>query len=109
MKETVSKHEFVARLGLIRPDNFSYEGREVLWSYLDQLETDMGEEMEFDPISICCEYAEDTIENIISYYGIEDKDLETWEDKKDEVLRFLEDNTSVCGMTDQLTVVYQQF
>jgi hypothetical protein len=109
MKETVSKHEFVARLGLIRPDNFSYEGREVLWSYLDQLETDMGEEMEFDPIAFCCEYAEDTIENIISYYGIEDKDLETWEDKKDEVLMFLEDNTSVCGMTDKLTVVYQQF
>ena len=109
MKKTISQHEFVQSLGEIRPNNFSYEGRIVLFNYLEQFETEMGEEIEFDPIAFCCEFAEDTVEDIISQYGIEDKDLETWEDKKDEALMFLEDNTAVCGMTDELTIVYRQF
>jgi len=109
MKTTINKYEFSAQIEAIRPDNFSYSGRMVLFNYLEQLETEMGEEIEFDPIAFCCEFAEDTVEDIISQYGIEDKDLETWEDKKDEALMFLEDNTAVCGMTDELTIVYRQF
>jgi len=39
-------------------DNFSYEGRKALFDYLEELEDDTGEKIEFDPIALCCEYSE---------------------------------------------------
>ena len=39
-------------------NNFSYEGRKALFDYLEELEDDTGEKIEFDPIALCCEYSE---------------------------------------------------
>ena len=39
-------------------NNFSYEGRRALFDYLEELEDDTGEKIEFDPIALCCEYSE---------------------------------------------------
>jgi len=41
-----------------RRENFSYEGLEALFDYLEGLEEELGEPIEFDPIGICCEYSE---------------------------------------------------
>ena len=41
-----------------RKDTFSYAGLEALFEYLEQLEEDTGEEMEFDMVGICCDYTE---------------------------------------------------
>ena len=39
-------------------NNFSYEGLTALFDYLEQLEEDTGEPIEFDMIALCCEYSE---------------------------------------------------
>jgi hypothetical protein len=41
-----------------RGDQFSYEGLIALFDYLEMLEDDIGEPIELDVISLCCEYSE---------------------------------------------------
>ena len=82
-----------------RMDQFSYEGLEVLFDYLDNLSEDTGETIELDVVALCCEYYESSIEELIDNYNIDLSEV----DKDDpdsiiEVVReYLEDNTSVCG------------
>lgn len=56
--DTLTKGNFVNRLREIRKENFSYKGAEALYEYLEQVSEDQGEPIEFDPIGLCCEYAE---------------------------------------------------
>lgn len=39
-------------------NNFSYEGLNALFEYLEEYEESTGEQIEFDPIALCVEYAE---------------------------------------------------
>lgn len=85
-----------------RMDQFSYEGLEVLFDYLEELSEDTGEAIELDVIALCCEYYESSIEELIDNYNIDMSEV----DKDDpdsiiEVVRgYLENNTSVCGEVD---------
>ena len=54
----ISKRSFIEEFQSIRPDNFSSEGLEALYDYFEDLQRDLGESIEFDPIGICCEYSE---------------------------------------------------
>lgn len=58
MKQAVYKNDFIREMSDIRPENFSYDGLEALFNYLEELEDDYGEEIEFDPIALCCEFTE---------------------------------------------------
>lgn len=91
-----------------RHGNFSYEGMQILFDYLENLSEDIGEPVELDVIALCCEYNESTIDEIISDYNIEvdldssidAQDQEEVEEIKREAVRdYLEYNTSVCGET----------
>ena len=91
-----------------RTSQFSYDGLEVLFDYLEQLEQDIGEEIELDVIALCCDYAEEDASTIAAYYDIPLDDLEG-DEIMEIVLAELNDKTSVCGVTDSGTIVYQQF
>lgn len=83
-----------------RGDQFSYEGLDVLFDYLDDLSEDTGETIELDVIALCCEYYEDTIEELIKNYSIDISDADGDEEGiKSIVEEYLQDNTSVCGET----------
>ena len=70
MKEYVSLNTFMDRFNAIRPDNFSYEGLKALYEYLEQYEEDVGEEIEFDVIALCCDYTEyEDLKEFQSEYG----------------------------------------
>jgi len=59
MIEHVSVTEFVDRFGAIdRAENFSIPARRALFAYFEKLEDGAGEELEFDALSICCEWTE---------------------------------------------------
>ena len=58
MKQSVSITDFVNAFEKLRPDNFSYEGLEALYNYIENLEQDEGEEFELDVIALCCSYSE---------------------------------------------------
>jgi hypothetical protein len=90
MKTTVHFDDFRHAFNSIRPDNFSREGLEQLFDYFEEYEKSTGEEIELDVIAICCDFSEDTFENIADQYGIE-LDLEMDEDyQKQQVIEHLE-------------------
>ncbi len=101
MKITINESEFCHEFKKIRPDNFSYEGLQALFEYLEQYEEDIGEELEFDPIAICCDFTE--YENI--------KELQ--EDYPDiETIEELERNTTVIPVhenPEENGFIIQQF
>ena len=72
MKKTVSEYEFNRWFKEHRPSNFSLEGRQALYEMLTSYEEDTGIEIEFDPIAICCEYAE--YKNIQEFWKDYDKE-----------------------------------
>lgn len=109
MKQTVYLSDFRDSFKRIRPDNFSYEGLGLLFDYFEQYEDDIGEEIELDVIAICCEWAEDTLENIASNYSIDISGLEDASEIEYTVLEYLNDHTQVAGVTDNGSIVYQQF
>lgn len=99
MKTTVSRYDFErAFADAGRKENFSYEGLKALFEYLEQYEEDTGEEIELDVIALCCDYSEDTIEDIANNYGIDLVDVDE-EDQADFVRNYLEAHTSLVGET----------
>ena len=81
-------------------NNFSYEGRKALFDYLEKLEDDTGEKIEFDPIALCCEYSE--YENIQEFWNDYDKEDYPTIDK-------IEDNTAVIKIQDSNKFIIQSF
>ena len=72
-----------------RKENFSYEGLEVLFNYLEEIYPGY----ELDVIELCCEYSEMTLEELNEEYC---EDFETLEEASEK----LGENTIVCGETD---------
>ena len=105
--------DMFTRMG--RQDQFSYEAKHTLFEYLDNLSDDTGEDYELDIIELCCEYSEDSAEDINEYYsiGIEREEDESEEDfaarLNSEVEEYLEENTKIVHNDNNGTFVYAQF
>jgi hypothetical protein len=93
-----------------RSDNFSYEGLEVLFDYLESLEFDRDTPLELDVIEFCCEFSEDTWENIANSYSIILADIieEDEEVKMERVKEYLEENGAFVGRVAG-SFVYRDF
>jgi hypothetical protein len=112
MKQTLNKDTFRFQMDQIRPNQFSYEALGVLFDYFESIEEACGSEMDFDPIAICCEYAEMTMDEIFDAYpdvlDLIDMDRPR-ESTYSIVIDYLDDKGSYCGDTAQGTFVFQQF
>lgn len=108
MKTTVSFSEFSDSFRDIRPDNFSYQALRILFHYFEQYEEDTGEDIELDVIAICCDFSEDSYQNIADQYGTE-LDPEMDEDyQKQQVIEHLEGEGAYVG--DSINgIVYRVF
>jgi hypothetical protein len=110
MKTTVNSsqfHDAFHRVG--RGNQFSYEALDILFSYLEQLEGDIGQEIELDVIGLCCEYAESDPEQIAKDYNIGLRGNESPEELAQEVLETLYDHTQVAGVCPNGNIVFAQF
>ena len=108
MKTTVYFDDFNRAFQDCRPNNFSYEGLEVLFNYLTELENDTGEDMELDVIALCCDFSEDSVEDIIRNYSIDCDDIE--DDEIDNHIKdYLEYKTILVGVTADGNFIYQNF
>ena len=87
-----------------RSNNFTREAREILYDFFEDMGMDAGEPV--DIIAICCEYNEDTIEDIISDYRI---DIDPEEDTLEQVQDYLQYKTIIVGLTEGDKIVYQVF
>ncbi len=58
MKQTINFSQFVDSFSDTYKNNFSYMGKRALFDYLEEYEQSTGEEVELDPIALCCEFTE---------------------------------------------------
>lgn len=58
MKTTINFNQFSDSFSGGYKDNFSYEGKKALFERLEEYEQETGEEIELDPIALCCEFTE---------------------------------------------------
>ena len=111
MKQTVSNSDFHdAFIKMGRELNFSYQARNILFDWIEQLDADTGEETELDVIALCCDFADSAIEDVLFDYGYM-MDLSK-EPDTDSIREFLQENTILCGEyteNGQSFFVYQQF
>tara|TARA_R110000868_G_scaffold218260_1_gene468510 strand:- start:1154 stop:1480 length:327 start_codon:yes stop_codon:yes gene_type:complete len=108
MKTTINFSEFRDYFNNIRPDNFSYEGLKILFHYFEEYEESTGEEIEMDVIAICCDFSEDSYQNIADQYGTElDPEMDE-EYQKQQVIEHLEGEGAYLG--DSINgIVYRNF
>ncbi len=124
MKQTVSFSEFIYAF---RSFDGRYEqlgGREglrLLLQYLEECETDSGEEWELDVIALCCDYACQSPEDIANAYDIPIEINANWatgykpdpEADADEyagaVMDYLLNHTIVVDRLADGRILYQQF
>lgn len=99
--DTLTKSAFIdgfKRYG--RGDQFTYDGLCALYDYLEMLSDDIGEPIEYDPIGLCCEYAE------YSYFKEvqQDYDIDSFEDLQNTT-------TVICldGESEHNGFIIQQF
>ena len=78
MKQTIDMYQFErAFKNMGRGEQFSYEGLQALYLYLEEYEEDTGEEINLDVIALCCEYAEyDSLKEFQANYGEEYESIE---------------------------------
>ena len=71
MKQTINVHDFREAFRVYgRNETFTYEGLGALFDYLEELEEDIGEEIELDVIALCCDYSEwESLDGFNDYYG----------------------------------------
>jgi hypothetical protein len=103
--QTVHKSQFIDEFKNwgTYSNHFSYGGLELLYDYLDDM--DAQGPIELDVVAICCEYTEADIDNIKQDYS----DALDADADFDDVMKFLEDNTCVVGVSKSKNIVYQQF
>lgn len=113
MKQTVNFSTFRDAFRAIRPNNFSHDGLVILFDHLEHWEQDVGEEFELDVIGLCCDWQESTLDEVIADYRLNDviDDLADMSDdeKLDNVREYLADATSLAGVTDADSFVFQSF
>lgn len=90
-----------------RGDSFSYQGFEALFDYLDELSDDLGENIELDPVAICCDYSECNLDDLKQEYDylvpdgdFDQDDIQEWYDLLQEhtiVIRVDEDSLIVAA------------
>lgn len=96
MKQTVTEDMFIDTLNKLRPNQFSYYALCALFEHYEALEEDTGEQIEFDPIAICCEWTE---------YGLADEAAEAYgldvSKSDEEIIEELREKYTVIETEDE--------
>lgn len=114
MHQTINLYQFRdAFRDMGRGDNFSYEGLEVLFDYLEQLEEDNGRDIELNVVDLCCDFREESWSAVAEDYSIDLSGCEDDDERIDVVREYLQGHTLLCGEwehdEDGTTFVYQCF
>ena len=99
MYQEINVYQFIDEFNAIRPDNFSYDGLTVLYDYFEELENDLGDKIELDVVSLCCDFSE--YDNL--------KELNEDYDNKYESLDELANETLVLPIPDSERFIIHNF
>ena len=109
MKQTINFYDFErAFADHGRSEQFTYEALRVLFDFLEEMESDTGEETELDVIGLCCGFSEETWQDIAENYSIDLEDCDDDDEREQAVLDYLNDNTMVAG-TCKSSIIYSAF
>ena len=98
MKQTVNLSTFMDAFHAHKcHGQFGYNALQILFEYLEKMESNISEEIELDVIALCCDYSVDSVADIASTYDIDLSECEDDEERKFAVLDYLQDNTQICG------------
>ena len=86
MKQTINFSQFVDGFQC-RKENFSYAGLKALFEHLEEYEDSTAEELEFDPIGLCCDFSE----HGTALECVKDNGYDT----EEEARQYLSDNTNL--------------
>jgi len=96
MKTTVTLNDFRDAFANHNRDNFSYEGLEAIYNWIEDIDKDSGTETELDVIGLCCEFTE--YENLAEFQQDYNKeDYETIDD--------IRDSTTVIMIDDERFII----
>lgn len=110
MKQIITSSIFIETIERIRPNNFSREALQMMFDYFEQYEDDIGTEIDFDPIGICCEYVEKYPADLVYEYKLLENISGLDQEEFIKFLKeFLMENCIFIGMTPRGSFVYQQF
>lgn len=112
VKTHISDSELFHDLKAMGRDNFSYDGAKALTEYLEQLSEDIGENIEYDPIAFCCdfaEYLEKEFQDLAAEYSNHDDcpqadDYDDIDDFKDDLVEWLQEQTTVIEFNGGLII-----
>jgi len=108
MKKTLSESDFVDGFEHCgRGNQFSRDARQWLFDYYEECESGCEEEMEYDPIGICCEWTEyDSNEELIEEFKDHLTGDEEDEDEKLETIKdYLGNRTTIGDVGDGIWLV----
>ena len=98
---------------LHRGNNFGYDGWRAIGDHLESLSDDLGEDIEIDIISICCEY--NMASSADGFYEGYDMGIDEsyWEGMDDEekletIENYLQDNAALVICEDDL-IIWREF
>lgn len=109
MKQTLTKDNFRFLMNQIRPENFSYEGQGEIFDYFEE----MGEEndMEFDPIAICCDFSQCSLDEFLQAYpSVEVADDADKFEKQEAIMFYIQANGFWSAFVeDGKEIVFENF
>jgi hypothetical protein len=108
MKTTLTESTFIREFIAIRPDQFSVPALRALFDYYEDCEQGSGEELEFDPIAICCdwtEYASATEAAEAHGWESEESEDEKNDTSEREAMQYLHDETTVLELSGGVLVL----
>ena len=124
--QTIMQYQFIDMMQTARPDDFTASGLQVLFDYLGELSEDCGTDLEFDAISVACDYTECDALEVYNRYKPSlnlDEDDQAFFDLhhntdqahmlddilKPQIIEYLEDNTTFVGETNNGSLVFADF
>jgi len=117
MYTNTTKTDFMDTMQAVRPGSFTYDGLDALFDGLEAMEDDMGEQIEFSPVTICCQFSEypSAIDALLDLGGdleaaartlLENEEQETAEENALDLLR---DETLVFECDGGAVVIDSEF
>ncbi len=86
-------------------DGTTYDCCKALAKYLEEYEDSTGELIELDPIALRCEFSSYTYAEAEDNWCIDTADAESVEELREMILDYLQDNTTVIQVSDNLLVI----
>ena len=88
--DTLHQARFAEEFKKIRKDDFTWDGLRALYEHLDDLSKDTGEDIEFCPVSFCCEFSEYNLQEFNEDYNEEYATIDELQEKEECVItRFI--------------------